>query len=59
MDFQPEKSPEKKTPTISLATADRQLGIIAENEAAIFPLIPTASMNLRVSLSCSFAYEPF
>jgi len=47
MDFQSEKSPEKKTPTISLAPADRQFGTIAENEAAIFPLIPMVSVNLR------------
>lgn len=60
MDIHPEKSPEKKTPTINLATADRQFGTTAKNEAAIFPLIPIASENLRVSLSrLSFAYECF
>lgn len=45
MDIHPEKSPEKKTPTISVTTADRQFWTTAENEAAIFPLIPIASGN--------------
>lgn len=50
MDFQPEKSPERRSPTISLATPDRQFGII-EDEKATYPLIPITSMNLRVRLA--------